>query len=333
MEIRKIQNIEQAHQFIFSHALVSGAFLQSKFWGEFQKKFGSTCWYIGAFDKDELKGIALVIKISLPFGKCYLYCPKGPIIITGSGVLNVLLGGIKNLAEKEGAIFLRFEPAFESGYLKVIKEQLGVKVTKEVQPKSTWVLDITKNETELLSAMKQKTRYNIHLAEKKELLIRTSREAKDVEIFFNLAQDTAKRNGINTHSKNYYLAMMDSLSEHTMIDLYLAEFEGKTVAANLMIYFGETVTYLHGGSNSEYRHLMAPYLLHWEAIKDAKKDGYSMYDFGGVSDENDNAHKWSGISRFKRGFGGRQVDSVGTFDSIYNHFWYKIYQTARKFRK
>jgi lipid II:glycine glycyltransferase (peptidoglycan interpeptide bridge formation enzyme) len=332
MEIRKIEDIEKAHHFIITHALISGAFLQSKFWGEFQKKSGLVGWYLGAYDRGELVGVALVLKMTLPMGRSYLYCPKGPVVVAGRGALNVLLDGMKKLAKKEGAIFLRFEPAFETGYSKVILEQLNVHAVNEVQPKSTWVLNISKTEKELLAGMKQKTRYNIHLAEKKKLVVRTSSDLEDVEIFFDLAQETAKRNGINTHPKNYYIKMMESLSEHNIIVLYLADYQGKTIAANLMIYYGDTVTYLHGGSNSDFRHLMAPYLLHWEAIKDARKEGYRFYDFGGVSDESDTGHKWAGISRFKRGFGGRQLDSVGTFDLPYSNLWYKIYSIVRKFR-
>ncbi|MBU2235587.1 peptidoglycan bridge formation glycyltransferase FemA/FemB family protein [Patescibacteria group bacterium] len=332
MEIRNIEDIEQAHKFVSTHALPSGAFLQSQFWGEFQKKCGSPYWYFGAFEGDELKGVALVLKLSLPLGKSYLYCPKGPVVEDETKILKELLNKIKELATKERAIFLRFEPTFTNDYLKSIHDQLGVIITKEVQPKSTWVLDISKPGEELLAGMKQKTRYNIRLAEKKKTVVRTSDESKDVEFFFNLAQETAKRNGINTHPKEYYTKMIDLLSEHSAIKLYLAEYEGKTIAANLMLYFGDNVTYLHGGSNSDFRNLMAPYLLHWQAIQDAKKENYQTYDFGGVSPENDDVHKWSGISRFKRGFGGKQINSVGTFDLAYHQFWYKIYKIVRKFR-
>lgn len=335
MEIRNIEDIEQAHKFVLTHALSSGAFLQSQFWGEFQKKCGSPYWYLGLFKEDELKGVALVLKLGLPTGKSYLYCPKGPVFgkwDMGSGIWEVLLEKVKDIAEAERAIFLRFEPALINENLGDIQSQLEVTATKEVQPKSTWVLDISKSEEELLADMKQKTRYNIRLATKKKIIIRTSNEPKDIEFFFNLAQETAKRNKINTHPKNYYVKMMKSLSEHNAIKLYLAEYEGKTIAANLMLYFGRIVTYLHGGSNSEFRNLMAPYLLHWQAIQDAKKEGYQIYDFGGVSPENEADHKWAGISRFKRGFGGKQIDSVGTSDLVYNNFWYNIYKIARKFR-
>ena len=328
MEIRKIEDIEQAHKFVQTHALPSGAFLQSQFWGEFQNKYNLPYWYFGAFEESELISVALVFKLSLPTGKSYLYCPKGPVVKGKTSIPKELMNKIENLALEEGAIFLRFEPSMTNEHL----QKIEASTSKEVQPKSTWILDISKPEEEILSGMKQKTRYNIRLAGKKKIIIRTSNNSKDVEFFFNLAQETAKRNGINTHSKNYYTKMIETLSEYDAIKLYLAEYEGKTIAANLMLYFGGAVTYLHGGSNFDYRNLMAPYLLHWQAIQDAKREGCNTYDFGGVSPENNNNHKWSGISRFKRGFGGKQIDSVGTFDLVYNKFWYKIYTLVRKFR-
>ncbi|MFA6392229.1 MAG: peptidoglycan bridge formation glycyltransferase FemA/FemB family protein [Patescibacteria group bacterium] len=332
MEIKKIENFAAAHEFVSNHALASGAFLQTQFWGEFQKECGLSYWYLGAFDGEDLRGVALVLKISLPLGKSYLYCPKGPVVDPGSGALGVLLSEIGHIAKNEGSLFLRFEPAFPEEFSQKIQSQLKARIVKEVQPKSNWVLDVTKSGDELLSAMKQKTRYNIHLAEKKKLAIRKSCDAKDIELFFALADETAKRNGINTHSKNYYTKMMESLSAHGLVKLYLAEYDGKTIAANFMLYFGGVATYLHGGSNSEFRNLMAPYLLQWQAIQDAKNEGSKIYDFGGVSPENDDVHKWSGISRFKRGFGGRQINSVGTYDTVYSPFWYRLYTTVRKFR-
>ena len=328
MEIRNIEDIEKAHKFVLTHALPSGAFLQSKIWEDFQKKYGSKSWYLGAFEGNELKSVALVLKMTLPIGKSYLYCPKGPVFENGTLIPEGLMNEIKNLAEREGAIFFRFEPSITNEHSQKIKAIRS----KEVQPKSTWVLDISKSEEELLAGMIQKTRYNIRLAAKKEIIVRTSDESKDIEFFFNLAQETAKRNNISTHPKSYYSEMMDSLAEYDAIKLYLAEYKGKTIAANLMLYFGDNVTYLHGGSDFEHRNVMAPYLLHWKAIQDAKKKDYKNYDFGGVSPEKEDKHKWSGISRFKRGFGGKQIESVGTLDLIYNKLWYKIYKIVRKFR-
>lgn len=75
---------------------------------------------------------------------------------------------------------------------------------------------------------------------------------------------------------------------------------------------------------------MAPYLLQWEIIKAAKGRGCRYYDFYGI-DEN----KWPGVTRFKLGFGGEQVQFPGTYDYIFCRplYWlYKFLRTVRRSR-
>jgi lipid II:glycine glycyltransferase (peptidoglycan interpeptide bridge formation enzyme) len=85
---------------------------------------------------------------------------------------------------------------------------------------------------------------------------------------------------------------------------------------------------MHGASASKYRNVMAPYLLQWHAIKLAKNLGYKYYDFYGVDED-----KWPGVTRFKKGFGGREVNYPGTFDLIFNRRWYSVYRMVRKARR
>ncbi|MFH2104837.1 MAG: peptidoglycan bridge formation glycyltransferase FemA/FemB family protein, partial [Parcubacteria group bacterium] len=76
--------------------------------------------------------------------------------------------------------------------------------------------------------------------------------------------------------------------------------------------------------------LMAPHLLQWEAIKEAKKRDLQYYDFGGIApaDANKN-HPWSGITRFKRGFGGEEQNWVGALELAYRPGWYWGYNFLR----
>jgi len=75
---------------------------------------------------------------------------------------------IKKLAEREGVMFLRFEPVEE---LRIADCGLQIKRTLDVQPSKTLILDLRQSEDELLKRMHQKTRYNIRLAEKKGIKI------------------------------------------------------------------------------------------------------------------------------------------------------------------
>ena len=70
---------------------------------------------------------------------------------------------------------------------------------------------------------------------------------------------------------------------------------------------------------------MAPHLLQWEQIKEAKKRGCIEYDFWGIDDK-----KWPGVTRFKRGFGGREINYPNAHDLVFQPIWYLIYKIARK---
>lgn len=234
-----------------------------------------------------------------------------------------------------------------------------------MQPKEILVMDITKSEEEILAGMKQKTRYNIRLAEKKEVKIIESR--KYIDEFVRLTKIMAKRQGITAHPESYYKKMLEAIPEDTL-KLYVAEYEGKIIAANLVVFYphtkaikengadckttsdqnnnfgvgvhGNACTYLHGASDDDYRNIMAPYLLQWRQIQDAKKNECGKYDFGGIStnyESNTNiriTNKWSGITRFKFGFSPntKPVEFPGSYDIIITPTIYYIYRIIQKIK-
>ena len=75
---------------------------------------------------------------------------------------------------------------------------------------------------------------------------------------------------------------------------------------------------------------MAPYLLHWQAILDAKNQGLVFYDFWGIETS---SGEIPGFVRFKLGFGGEQKEYGGAYDIINHNVGYKIYQLGRKINK
>ena len=170
--------------------------------------------------------------------------------------------------------------------------------------------------------MKQKTRYNIHLAEKKQLKIFISREKKHVQRFCELVKITAQRDKISVHLENYYKKMIEKIPEN-ILKLYCAEYKGKIIAANLVVFFGNTAIYLHGASANECRNTMAPYLLQWQAILDAKNSGYKYYDFGGIK----MSDGWEGITKFKLGFSQNTQPTMlpGSYDIVINNRKYLFY--------
>jgi lipid II:glycine glycyltransferase (peptidoglycan interpeptide bridge formation enzyme) len=294
-------------------------FLQSWQWAELQAQLGHTVLKLGVEAGGELEAVAFVIKHKI-LGFKYWYCPKGPILREAHNktTLGFLLSSIRQLAQKEGCIFLRFEPSLTPAL-----PGFKIRQTIDVQPKQTLVLDLTKSEAELLADMKQKTRYNLHLAEKKGIEIK---ESNDLDAFWTIMKATKDRDNFRLHAKMHYAKLLNH--DKKFIKLFIAYDQDKPIACALVNFANHTATYLHGGSLHEYRQLMAPYLLQWHCILAAKDLGYQHYDFYGVDEQ-----KWPGVTRFKLGFGGQIVESPGTFDLIFNSLYYWLYNFLRKIRR
>ncbi len=309
-------------------------FLQSWEWGEFHKKVSDDVRWLGVLDNEQLVAAAVIIKKQLPMGKSYFYCPRGPVVRIsdiGFRISDLLFDEIKKIARDEGVMFLRFDPTSEIRHPKS-----DIRKTLDVQPSKTLMLNLAKPEKELLKNMRQKTRYNVRLAEKKGVKI-IDAGLDRFEDFWRLMGETSERDNFRAHGRNYYKAMLADpeglrarrpSGSAMAIKLFIAEYRGKPIAASIVSFFGDTAAYMHGASGADNRNVMAPYLLQWHAIKLGKKLGCKYYDFYGIDEE-----KWPGVTRFKKGFGGRTVNYPGTFDLIFDSGWYNVYKMVRRVRR
>ncbi|EKE25399.1 MAG: methicillin resistance protein [uncultured bacterium] len=320
-------------------------FLMSVEWLKFQKAIGRNTHRVR---RDNF--LAGIIEHNLPIVGNYFYCPRGPVFFESEAnqisSFKSQVDDFIGLAKKENIGWIRIEPTNEK-MLNLIKDSIDEKVMRaphDMQPKEIFVMSISKTEDKLLEEMKSKTRYNINLARKKGVIIKSSldvsKEVKNkyVEEFLRLTQEMAARNGISAHAQNYYRKMIESFPEEMLV-IYVAEYEGNIIAANLMLFHGKCATYLHGASGNENRNVMAPFLLQWQAILDAKKRNCESYDFGGVQTEGVKHQKHSdlvGVTNFKLGFSPntKTIEFPGSYDIIINpkRYWmYRGLQRAKSF--
>ncbi|MDD2646543.1 MAG: peptidoglycan bridge formation glycyltransferase FemA/FemB family protein [Patescibacteria group bacterium] len=310
-------------QLVISHQPTQ--FCQSGAWSEFQKILGRQYFFI-----KNAAGQALVIKNNLPGGQNYLFSSRGPILKKWSQESFLAMAeDVKKIAQEHNSIFWRVEPpnllTSEKGWLPNFKIKNLVK-SEDLQPPQTIILDLSRSEEELMAKMHQKTRYNIRLAEKHQVEIREGRP-EEIEKFITLTHQTSNRNNFHSHPDNYYRKLIDLSKQkfdNFSVKLLLAEYQSQILVANIVVFFGDTATYLHGASSNEHRNLMAPHLLQWETIRMAKHLGFRYYDFWGVDEK-----KWPGVTRFKKGFSEETVQYPGTYDFIFNPGQYKIYQIIR----
>jgi len=339
----ELKLIEQSDLDNFVASQTHSQILQSFAWGEFQKTVGHQVWRFGIYDLKKIIASASIIQTKLNFNKSYLYCPRGPIFndqLTDdqkTEALKLILSQARDLTiqtKQSEEIFFRFEPTDNFFSQRLIgpgptfSQFLNlVNPTKSIQPPDTLILDATKSADELLNAMHPKTRYNIRLAQKHNLQIK---ESIDFNLAWPIFQQTGKRDRFGLRGQNYYQTMLKTVPN---IKLLIAQKDETIIAANLIGYYGDTVTYLHGASTDDQRQVMAPYLLQWQAILQTKAQGYKYYDFHGIAPDNHPNHAWAGITRFKKGFGGQLVCYPGTYDFIYEANWYKLYKIFRKLNR
>lgn len=270
------------------------------------------------------------------------YLPKGPVIQENDPMSiacfnqawEMLGAEIDQMCHRMRAIFLKVEPDFP-----VLAGGGGSSATPSgfrlsihaIQPPRTILVDLTGTEDDLLGRMKQKTRYNLRLAQKKGVQIEQSAE---VGSFYQLMQETGQREVFAVHDQAYYQRAYDLFSSVERCKLLLAKFEGDLLGGVMVFIQGRRAWYFYGASANHRRELMAPYLLQWEAMCWARARGCVEYDLWGIPDttEADLEAQFTsredglwGVYRFKRGFGGRIYRAAGPWDRVYQPLWYRLY--------
>jgi lipid II:glycine glycyltransferase (peptidoglycan interpeptide bridge formation enzyme) len=321
----KLVEITDSHPWeAFQSNQLWAQFPQSWAWGEFRISRGQAVKRFALIDDSGawLAAAQLEYRPKKIVGG-YWFAPRGPVLsshLRPEEKRNVFRAFVEQLQDLPLArwMFLRVEPPVELGNPEGLIP-LALRRNDAQNPMSTIVLDLTPSIEELQSAMHQKTRYNIRVAAKHGVTTRIATHPDDVATFLRLMEETASRDGFVQHDRNYLSATYEALHRVGMARIRLAEKDGKVLSANFEVLYGDTVTYLYGSSSNESRESMAPYALHWDAILEAKRDGYAKYDFWGANPFSKAmfAYKqsWEGITRFKRGWGGRQVDLHGTWDA------------------
>jgi peptidoglycan pentaglycine glycine transferase (the first glycine) len=301
--------------------------LQSGEWGELKAAFGWQALRV----VNGNAGVQILLR-SLPLGFTLAYLPK-PISLEN----HQLLDEIDALCRARNSIMLKVEPdvwELDSGVISMNAGSylIGFQTSPHaIQPARTIVVNLRGPEEDILSRMKQKCRYNVRLAEKKGVMVRAW---NDIVGFHNLMKMTGGRDGFGVHSFEYYKRAYELFRPAGKVEMLVAEFEGKPIAALMVFSRGKRAWYLYGASSDEERNRMPAYLLQWEAMRWAKSRGAEEYDLWGIPDEEaatletqfeSRSDGLWGVYRFKRGFGGEVRRAVPAMDKVYNRWLYRLY--------
>ena len=300
-------------------------FLQSKEWEAFQKAEGFEIF------REKGKNFEFMAILKPTSLGNYLFLPYGPTIKDKSALKSAATA-IKKLAREKNCIFARIEPTipFSSAEMK----KIGAKKSTHFDPEHTWAMDLAQNEDEIFASIgKNKSRAYKNRATK-GISVRTSKNPADMNIFFKFYESVAEKDNFQTNERKY----LENQLKFDFTTLYIAEFadeNGKKIpiAATIMYTGKDACYYAYAGADYEFRKKEAGAILLIQMIFDAKAAGKKIFDFWGITTSEDPKDPWYGFSKFKKSFGGYQIDYAGTYDLPINRVKYLAYSLLRPINK
>jgi len=309
--------------------------MQSWEWGEFRQLTGIKVVREG--------GLQVTIHMIHYTTLCVGYCPKGPMPDKDQAQV------LKKIARENNCIYIKVEPKIEMqdlGFKIEDLRKLGFMSGRPLFTKYNFVLDVRPTEAELLASFKQKTRYNIKVAQKNGVTVEIDNSDAAFERYLELTQETTKRQGFYAHSPRYHSTMWSVLGNSQITNnkfqtgdnklsahLLVATYQGQIITTWILFKFKDTLYYPYGASTRDHRNVMANNLVMWEAIKLAKVWGLSYLDmWGALGPDADTHDPWYGFHTFKAGYGARQVEYMVTWDYIAKPTMYKIYRVIENIR-
>ncbi len=292
--------------------------LQSREWGEFRKAWGNEVVWT--------HGYLLTIH-KIPFlGKVAIF-EKGP------APTKQMLDTLKETARKEKLIFNKLEPNEQrTNELTKLLKGNGCVPGKTLFTPTTFWIDLTNPEEELLASFHPKTRYNIRVAQKNGVTVTEDNSDKAFNKYLQLTRETGERQGFYAHSEKYHRLMWEYLNKQLTTNnkqpiahLLTAIYKGEIITTWILFSYNGFLYYPYGASSEKHKNVMANNLMMWETIKFGKKLGLKTFDLWG-------REEGKGFTKFKEGYNPKVIEFLGTWDLVINKPAYAIYRLIESIR-
>jgi len=330
-KLQKITDKKTWNNFIFENEFDFYSFLASWEWWDFQEKSGNKMLRFGIYDEKENLVWLLPLIVKKAKRWTYLFAAHTPLIAKnffpslerGSkgdsnffGVLESIKEELIKIAKENKASFIRFNsPVKNTKENKANFKKLGfIDAPMHEHAEDTHLLDLNKTEEELLAQIKKKDRYYINRAIKEWVEIVKWNTEEQKEILKKMHLEHSKKVGYHPFSKKFIDYLYEIFWDN--ITTISARYEGKVESILMTIRFWKTCVYYIAASDIKHPKFSPNYLCQWEAIKQAKADWCEVYNFWGVSPDDNPNHPIAWVTKFKRKFWGYDYSLLHAQDLV-----------------
>lgn len=307
---------------------------QTPFWGKFDEALSERT-FLGCF-KYEQNGKLIALAAATLYtqrGRNWIWIKHGPIFAhePNTETIKKMCTTLKNQfrqTEAGSPLFIRISAPHRVSPL--------VKPFESTMYDQTVVLDLSLDEADILSAMSQGGRQGIRKAEKAGVTVKEVAPEEATKEFsthlYPILAETGKRGGFGIHPESLYTTMLDQLQP--FVRLFVAQYKNTPVAWAITTEYDNRALYYYGASDNTARDTHAPYLLHWEIIKQMKARGNKIYDFMGIAGKN--YPSLANVTTFKLKFSKNIIDTRPAYDlplqPVKYHLLAQAIKTKRKLR-
>jgi len=338
--LKEIKDKKTWNKFIIESDFEFYSFLQSWQWWEFQIKSGKKIIRFGIYNWEKLVWIMQIIKIRAKRGS-YMFIPHGPLILKKSGnlwffeVIKEILTELKTLAKKQGFDFIRFNSWIKNTIKnkKSFKNLWFIDAPMHEHAEDTHLLDLDKSEDELLKNIKKKDRYYINRAIKQWVKVVKWNTPEQIKILSDMHMNHSKKVWYHPFSREFISYLYEVFWDN--ITTISTRYEWKVESILMTIKFWKTCVYYIASSDIVNHKFSPNYLCQWEAIKQAKADWCSVYNFWWVSPDDNPKHPIAWVTKFKRKFWGYDYSLLHSQDLVISTKYWLNYavETFRRIKR
>ncbi len=263
---------------------------QSSEYGEYMKRIG---WRVEKYHVSGIKYHVFIRRL------------LGLVSIAKVQRTSTMLPGLEEILRKDRVVMCKVEP--REGSLDSARDDIEKRGFRldgwPLLASKTLRVDLRPSEEKILESFDKDTRYCIRQVSNHK----PQTTINNYDGFYEIWKKSSKRKNLWIPSKKDYNSLIECFGKKVFsvcID---------NNAGALILIHDKCAYYYYAGATKEGNKNNLPYAVVWEAMKIAKKKGCKIWDFEGIYDSRFPNKGWLGFTRFKKGFGGREIEFAGSY--------------------